>query len=80
MRGLTRFEHRGRRVIPAPRFALRMGRAILLWIGLTIIGMCVGYATTEGMGATDAFVNAAMILRPASFSPVHLRCFRGSSW
>lgn len=65
MRGLTRFEHRGQRVIPARRFALRMGRAILLWIGLTIIGMCIGmigYAKTEGMGATDAFVNAAMIL------------------
>lgn len=52
-------------VIPARRFALRMGRAILLWIGLTIIGLCIGmigYAKTEGMSATDAFVNAAMIL------------------
>lgn len=62
---LTRFEHRRQKVIPIRRFALRMGRAILLWLGLTVIGLAigmVGYASTEGMSATDAFVNAAMIL------------------
>lgn len=62
---LTRFEHRSERIIPAQRFALRMTRAILLWLGLTIIGLCIGmigYATTEGMAPADAFVNAAMIL------------------
>jgi hypothetical protein len=60
---LTRFEHHRDQVIPTQRFALRMGRAILLW--LTVIGLCIGmigYAATEGMSATDAFVNAAMIL------------------
>jgi hypothetical protein len=62
---LTRFEHRRQKVIPVRRFALRMGRAILLWLGLTVIGLAIGmmgYASTEGMSATDAFVNAAMIL------------------
>lgn len=62
---LTRFEHRRQKVVPVRRFALRMGRAILLWLGLAVIGLAIGmmgYASTEGMSATDAFVNAAMIL------------------
>lgn len=62
---LTRFEHRRQKVAPVRRFALRMGRAILLWLGLAVIGLAIGmmgYASTEGMSATDAFVNAAMIL------------------
>ncbi len=62
---LTRFEHRGEKVIPARRFALRMGRVLLLWLALTLVGLgigMVGYAATEGMQTTDAFVNAAMIL------------------
>jgi hypothetical protein len=65
MRGLTRFEHRRQGLIPARRFALRLGRAILLYVGLTVVGLTIGmagYAWTEGMSAIDAFVNAAMIL------------------
>jgi hypothetical protein len=65
MRGVTQFEHRKERVIGSMSFAMRMGRALGLWIALTagglVIGM-IGYASTEGMGAADAFVNAAMIL------------------
>ncbi|WP_332690083.1 hypothetical protein [Bosea sp. (in: a-proteobacteria)] len=62
---LTRFEHRRERLIPVRRFALRMGRAVLLWLGLTLVGLAIGmagYAASEGMSALDAFVNAAMIL------------------
>lgn len=62
---LTRFEHRRQKLIPIRRFALRMGRAMLLWLGLTLVGLGIGmagYAASEGMSALDAFVNAAMIL------------------
>jgi hypothetical protein len=65
MAGLTRFEHRKQPVIPARRFVARLGRAMLLWCALAVIGMLIGmtgYAATEGMGTIDAFVNAAMIL------------------
>jgi hypothetical protein len=65
MRGLLRFEHRRERLIPLRRFALRMARALLIWAGLAAFGLAIGmagYAWTEGMGAVDAFVNAAMIL------------------
>lgn len=62
---LTRFEHRRQPVIPLRRFALRMGRAMLLWLGLTLVGLVIGmigYAASEQMSVVDAFVNAAMIL------------------
>ena len=62
---MLHFERRHERLIPIRRFALRMGRAMLLWLGLTIVGLAIGmigYAASEGMGAVDAFVNAAMIL------------------
>lgn len=65
MRHITRFEHRRQPVIPAGHFAVRMGRAILLWLALTVVGLAIGmagYAASEGMSAVDAFVNAAMIL------------------
>ncbi len=62
---LTRFEHRGQKVASRNIFLRRMGRAVALWLLLTLGGLLVGmvgYATTEGMGPADAFVNAAMIL------------------
>lgn len=65
MTGLVQFEHRRQRVIPARRFAARLGRAILLYVGLAVVGLAIGmagYGWTEGMGTIDAFVNAAMIL------------------
>ncbi|WP_108051810.1 hypothetical protein [Bosea sp. 124] len=65
MTGLTRFEHRKERVIPARRFAARLGRAVLLYLGLAVVGLVigmVGYGWTEGMSTVDAFANAAMIL------------------
>jgi hypothetical protein len=62
---MLQFERRHERLVPIRRFALRLGRAMLLWLGLTLVGLAIGmagYAASEGMGATDAFVNAAMIL------------------
>ena len=65
MLGLTQFEHRSQKVIPRRAFMQRMGRALGLWLLLTLGGLVIGmigYAATEGMPAADAFVNAAMIL------------------
>lgn len=65
MQPLLRFEHKGQTVIPRRAFALRMARALGLWLLLTLGGLLIGmigYAATEGMGLADAFVNAAMIL------------------
>ena len=65
MHPITRFEHKGQKVIPRYSFAIRMARAIGLWAALTVGGLAIGmagYAITEGMGFADAFVNAAMIL------------------
>jgi hypothetical protein len=62
---MLQFERRHERLVPIRRFALRMGRAMLLWLALTVVGLAIGmfgYAASEGMGVTDAFVNAAMIL------------------
>jgi hypothetical protein len=59
------FERRHERLVPIRRFALRMGRAMLLWLALTVVGLAIGmigYAASEGMSTVDAFVNAAMIL------------------
>lgn len=42
-----------------------MGLAIGLWAGLNLTGLTIGmigYSYFEGMGFTDSFVNAAMIL------------------
>ncbi|MGE7469749.1 hypothetical protein ACQKLX_09915 [Bosea sp. NPDC003192] len=62
---MLQFERRHERLVPIRRFALRLGRAILLWLGLTIVGLAIGmigYTASEGMSGVDAFVNAAMIL------------------
>lgn len=62
---MLQFERRHERLVPLRRFALRMGRAMLLWLGLTVVGLAIGmigYGASEGMNAVDAFVNAAMIL------------------
>lgn len=62
---LTGFEPRHKKVVSRTEFAMRMARAVGFWLALTagglVIGM-IGYATTEGMGLADSFVNAAMIL------------------
>lgn len=64
-RPVIHLEHKSQKVIPRQAFAIRLAWAIGLWLVLTfgglVIGM-IGYAATEGMSFTDAFVNAAMIL------------------
>jgi len=65
MKSILAFEHRRQAVIPRRRFLLRLGRAILLWLGLASVGLAIGmtgYAATEGMSTIDAFINASMIL------------------
>jgi hypothetical protein len=62
---VTRFEHRSHPVASRRKFARHMLRAIGLWMVLTFAGLGVGmagYAYFERMSATDAYVNAAMIL------------------
>ena len=62
---VTRFEHRSHPVASRHKFARHMLRAIGLWILLTLAGLAIGmagYAYFERMSATDAYVNAAMIL------------------
>jgi hypothetical protein len=62
---ITHFEHKSQKVVTRYTFAIRMARALGLWAALTCGGLLIGmagYACTEGMGAADAFVNAAMIL------------------
>ena len=64
-RPLHRLEHRAHQVISRHRFALRMALAGAIWLGLTLFGLAIGmigYAAFENMSATDAYVNAAMIL------------------
>jgi hypothetical protein len=49
---LMQFERRHERLVPIRRFAMRLGRAVLLWLALTVIGLAIGmagYAASEGM-------------------------------
>jgi len=62
---VTRFEHRSHPVASRRKFARHMLRAIGLWMLLTFVGLGIGmagYAYFERMSATDAYVNAAMIV------------------
>lgn len=62
---LSKLEHRSERVLGRRHFAARMGLAIGLWAAVTVVGLAIGmtgYSYFEGMGLTDSFVNAAMIL------------------
>jgi hypothetical protein len=64
-RGTMPLEHKAQKVAPRSVFAWRLARAVAFWLALTLGGLAigmVGYAMTEGMGWSDAFVNAAMIL------------------
>lgn len=65
VRGLTHFEGRSQKVAPRRVFVQRLAKAIGFWLALTAGGLLIGmagYSAIEGMGAADAFVNAAMIL------------------
>jgi hypothetical protein len=65
LRQIDKLEHRSRPVLQPGAFLSRLARACLAWVALTGFGLALGmagYMATEGMGAVDAFVNAAMIL------------------
>jgi hypothetical protein len=65
MRGVTQLEQRGHKVISRRHFVRRLGTVVALWVGFAAIGLLIGmagYMLTEGMSATDAYINAAMIL------------------
>ena len=65
MRGFSQFERRGQKVSTRRRFARRMANAVGLWGAIAVLGLLIGmagYMLTEGMSATDAYINAAMIL------------------
>ena len=60
-----RYERRRQPMASRRAFAGRLAFAIGLWLLLAIAGLAVGmagYMVFEGMGAVDAFANAAMIL------------------
>jgi hypothetical protein len=63
--GVTRFEQPKEPLLSRRRFALRLGRAALLWCAMTLGGLAIGmagYGYFGEMGLVDSFVNAAMIL------------------
>lgn len=65
MRGFSQFERRNQKVPSRRHFARRMTNAVGLWSAFAFVGLLIGmagYMLTEGMSATDAYVNAAMIL------------------
>jgi hypothetical protein len=65
IRGFRQFEQRGQKVSSRRHFARRMASAVGLWSAFAIVGLLIGmagYMLTEGMSATDAYLNAAMIL------------------
>ena len=62
---MMNLEHRAEGVISRWAFMHRMTLAVVLWAVLIGIGLAIGmagYAWTEKMSGTDAFLNAAMIL------------------
>lgn len=59
------FEHKGEKLLPFPRFLQRVGFAILLAIGIAIVGLLIGtmgYHWFARLPWVDAELNAAMIL------------------
>jgi hypothetical protein len=64
-RSLSRFEHRGEPLLPRDRFLRRLAAhvavALAFIAGSLAIGMA-GYASFEGLGWLDSFLNAAMLL------------------
>ena len=62
---MLRFEHRRQKLAPPHQFFSRLAKTGMVVLLLTLISLLVGmagYARFEGMGAVDAFANAAMIL------------------
>jgi hypothetical protein len=65
MKLLPEFEHNTQPVVPLRVFLLRLVRSGLLALVLVLVSLSVGmlgYHGFEGLGWTDAFLNASMIL------------------
>lgn len=65
MKSLFHYEHRTQPVASPARFRSRIYRNIAAGLFIIVVAELVGmagYAGFEGMGAVDAFVNAAMIM------------------
>ena len=59
------WERRGHGVLPMPAFLRRVAFNLMLGIAFIAVSLALGmagYAYFEGLGATDSFLNAAMIL------------------
>jgi hypothetical protein len=62
---LLAWEGRGHALLPLPAFLRRLAFNFFLGFGFTAASLLAGmwgYAHFEGMGATDSFLNASMIL------------------
>lgn len=62
---LFRFERKSQKVVSRGRFSRRMLRSSAVAAAMTLLALAAGmagYMAFEGMGATDAFANAALIL------------------
>ncbi len=65
------FEHRTHPVLPRPLFLRRVGRSLLLALGVVGVALAIGilgYRLLAGLGWVDAVLNASMIL--AGMGPV----------
>ena len=59
------YEHRSQPLLPRHRFIWRLvssAGAALLLVGASLVVGLIGYHDLEGLGWTDAFLNAAMLL------------------
>jgi len=62
---LDRLERRGEALLPRDRFYQRLVIFGLLSLAIILVSLCIGiagYMTLEGMGPSDAFLNAAMLM------------------
>ena len=67
------YEHKSRPPIQRRSFAIRLAThlaAVLALLVLSLLGGMAGYMAFEGMGALDAFLNAAMLL--GGMGPVNM--------
>ena len=70
---LPDFEHRAQPIIPPERFIIRLAHSGIIALALIAVSLfvgMVGYHVLEGLGWTDAFLNASMLL--GGMGPVHL--------
>ena len=59
------YEHHSQKLLPAPQFAVRVARHLLValaLIGVSLIAGMTGYHGFAGMSWIDSFLNASMLL------------------